>query len=183
MDKYATKYIPEVASDINSIIDIVVAKDSSVTAFKELSNPPRVKGISSLTGKIKPKNKQVGESTDLIGGRIVVNSYADIQKVMKEVEQYYGKDRILEITNKFFSPDGKSAYRAVHYIIKLDANTCFELQIKTLPELIFGEIDHDVVYKDFYKLDKGSKDNITGKYWGVQQKELKEYKHVRGINN
>lgn len=48
---------------------------------------------------------------------------------------------------------------------------------------MFGEIDHDVVYDKksyIYNFDQGTKDKITGGYWGLQNKELEEYKHVKG---
>jgi ppGpp synthetase/RelA/SpoT-type nucleotidyltranferase len=185
LDKYSAEDVRTVRSDIDKIRTFAgVKKGGKEEETRAAFCSARVKGLGSLTVKIAGNRKsgspkQVGDSTDLIGGRIIVDNYAEIAKVMTAVEKYY-EGRILEISDKFVAPNGKteatqSAYRAVHYIIKLDDNTCFELQIKTLPELMFGEIDHDVVYKDYYEFGIAVQRDITGRYWGLQAAELHEY--------
>jgi len=69
----------------------------------------------------------------------------------------------------------RSPYRALHYMLKINRKHVFELQIKTFPELVLSELQHDAGKEDRYSLSRAVKDRLTSYYWGLQKKLIIEY--------
>lgn len=135
----------------------------------------RIKEPLHLEEKIKRKQKQKGiviteenlftEVTDLIGIR-VLHLYFDQfhiihQEIMKQIEQ--GEWVLFEEPKAYtWDPDTaelfnnlgiqtirKDSYTSMHYVIKPNNNEnaiCCEIQVRTLFEEIWGEIDHSINY-------------------------------------
>lgn len=135
----------------------------------------RLKESLHLEEKIKRKQNQKGieitqenlfsEVTDLIGIR-VLHLYFDQfhiihQEIMKQIEQ--GEWVLFEEPKAYtWDPDTaelfnnlgiktirKDSYTSMHYVIKPNANEnaiCCEIQVRTLFEEIWGEIDHSINY-------------------------------------
>jgi putative GTP pyrophosphokinase len=135
----------------------------------------RIKESLHLEEKIKRKQIQKGieiteenlfsEVTDLIGIRIL-HLYFDQfhiihQEIMKQIEQ--GEWVLFEEPKAYtWDPDTaelfnnlgiqtirKDSYTSMHYVIKPNNNEnaiCCEIQVRTLFEEIWGEIDHSINY-------------------------------------
>lgn len=137
----------------------------------------RLKDSSNLKEKIERKQSQKGyiitketffeEITDLIGVR-VLHLYFDQfhlihEEIMKQVKNkewvlfedpkaYTWDPEIEELFKKLkINTIRKDSYTSVHYVIKPNSkkNTfCCEIQVRTLFEEIWGEIDHSINYPD-----------------------------------
>jgi ppGpp synthetase/RelA/SpoT-type nucleotidyltranferase len=135
----------------------------------------RIKESLHLEEKIKRKQKQKGieiteenlfsEVTDLIGIR-VLHLYFDQfhiihQEIMKQIEQgewvlfeepkayTWDPDTVELFNNLGIQTIRKDSYTSMHYVIKPNNNEnaiCCEIQVRTLFEEIWGEIDHSINY-------------------------------------
>jgi ppGpp synthetase/RelA/SpoT-type nucleotidyltranferase len=134
----------------------------------------RVKDISHLREKVSRKNaggRQINsenlfaEVTDIAGVRLLLlfqNDFSVIDEaVRKRVE---GGDWVLKERPKAFTWDPEASeffgkfdveverretfYTSVHYLIKprMDSPVCCEIQVRTLFEEIWGEVDHMLNY-------------------------------------
>lgn len=119
---------------------------------------------SSPQRKITPDNV-FREITDLAGVRILLLFQSDFKIIDESIRQRVaGGDWVLNETPKAFTWDPEASeffeqfdlevtrrdtsYTSVHYLLKprADAAVCCELQVRTLFEEIWGEIDHKINY-------------------------------------
>lgn len=131
----------------------------------------RVKDCEHLAEKIIRKSAKLNEKgiilnadnyrehiTDLIGIRIILMFKEDWTQVhefiMEKYEsQLYEKpfayvrkgDDISLYEGKIEIKDDKS-YRSVHYVVKSEVESCIEIQVRTLAEEAWGEMDHSLRY-------------------------------------
>ncbi len=108
----------------------------------------RVKTEESTRKKLRGKYKDLtmNDVKDLSAARIVADDALGLEKLMLAVEEYYGQD-IIEKESMFNRKDKMlDGYEAIHYIIRLDAEHCFELQLKTRAALEVNW-DHGLAYK------------------------------------
>jgi len=172
-----SQYEPEVRNDIQFIADqakIFYGEDINI-AFDLLS--ARTKTVEKIERKMHD-GRCFGDLKDVLGGRIIVDTCDDVAKLMEIVEAYYSFADILSVNNKFAENNQQKVYRAVHYIIRINDDVCFELQIKTKRELFFGELEHDFVYKHHYKINEITKELITKDYWQMLMLEKERYYHL-----
>ncbi len=135
----------------------------------------RIKNSFHLEDKIIRKQEQKGveitkenlfsEITDLIGVR-VLHLYFDQfhiihKEIMRQIEQkewvlfeepkaYTWDPETVELFNKLgIKTVRKDSYTSMHYVVKPNNNKnaiCCEIQVRTLFEEIWGEIDHSINY-------------------------------------
>ncbi len=111
------------------------------------------------------------EVTDLVGVRVLIlfpqhfkNIHAFIKYMVESKKWKFIEDPIAytwdDDLRKFFDSVGikntepkdskETLYTSVHYVIKIDNNEddapCCEIQVRTLLEEVFGEIDHKINY-------------------------------------
>ena len=171
LEKYEKIYKQEVELILNDLLNN--AENSGAQIYRDVSRV-RVLSLDELKQEMHERDVALGKIQDIISGRIIVNRIPEIEPIITNIETKY-REHILQKTNKFANPDEGSPYRAVHYILKLDEHVCYELQIKTLNQLIMEEIYRDAVLKDLYGLDQTMKDEITGNYWGINKQQLDEF--------
>ncbi|ACR69424.1 (p)ppGpp synthetase [Edwardsiella ictaluri] len=134
----------------------------------------RLKDVDHLRDKIERKNSSdapISEEnvfyrvTDLAGVRILhlyqdqlKNIHELIQKKVDDGDWFYRESPIAYSWDPescdFFTSLGltpkikESYYTSIHYVIKpkTDSNICCEIQVRTLFEEIWGEIDHTINY-------------------------------------
>lgn len=132
----------------------------------------RIKSRQSLKNKIKRKNLEFSSDsffqkvTDLVGVRLLIlypQHFKDIHNfiidevksnrwTLHEEPRAYTWDKDMK---SFFKDNlnilstrrKDSMYSSVHYVIKFDKDgPCCEIQVRTLLEEAWGEIDHDLNY-------------------------------------
>ncbi len=149
------------------------AEKAGVRVYRDYSKV-RVLSLDELKLEMRERNAAVENIVDIISGRIIVNRLSEIEPIMINIETKH-REKILQKANKFARPDEDSPYRALHYILKLNEHVCYELQIKTLKQLIMEEIYRDAVIKDLYGFDQATKNKIAADYWGVNKEQADEF--------
>ena len=126
----------------------------------------RAKSLESFTSKAK-KDKYsdpINEIKDLAGIRVITYLESDVQKVAEIVEKLFVIDKSNSIDQSKLLGSDRVGYRSVHYIaeftktrcklpeFKLFKNLPFEIQIRSLLQHAWAEIEHDRNYKFIGKL-------------------------------
>ncbi|WP_025119781.1 MULTISPECIES: GTP pyrophosphokinase family protein [unclassified Serratia (in: enterobacteria)] len=121
----------------------------------------RVKERDSLEKKLVKKNKyrNIDEITDVVGIRIITHYADDVDKVAEIVEREFLVDKENSINKASSLEPDRFGYLSLHYIISLDKNrsalfehskykdTKIEIQIRTILQHAWAEIEHDIGYK------------------------------------
>jgi len=114
----------------------------------------RVKTRAGLAQKISRPDRNyqdILEITDLIGFRVITDSEDVIENVARMIEQTFNVD-FKNSTNKLFAKDQqKFGYRSLHYVCSFPLESApafqFEIQIRTILQHAWAEIEHDIGYK------------------------------------
>lgn len=121
----------------------------------------RVKGRDSLSNKLLRKNNKyasIKEITDIIGLRIVIYFEDDIDKVAEVFKKEFKVDYPNSVDKRQVESD-KFGYRSLHYVASLNEARLnlteykkynelkFEIQIRSILQHSWAEIEHDLGYK------------------------------------
>ena len=121
----------------------------------------RIKAEDSLRGKLerfRDRFSSVQDFTDILGLRVICYFNEDIDPVAEAVAKLF---RVLEIRDKRVGDNIKEfGYASLHYICALkeedgDDTLCgirFEIQIRTVLQHAWAEIEHDLGYKSEFTL-------------------------------
>ena len=129
----------------------------------------RVKTVESLEGKVKRKNySNLAEITDLCGIRIITYFSDDVDKIAELISQEFEVDVENTIDKRKSEDPTKVGYVSLHYVVSLKEENSspilysrfkdmkLELQIRTVMQHAWAEIEHDLGYK--------SKEDIPNQY-------------------
>ncbi|MEZ9327333.1 GTP pyrophosphokinase family protein [Vibrio cyclitrophicus] len=145
------------ASSIESLINTLLQS----TGINEHSVTSRVKDRLSLKKKIdkKGKYKKLSDITDIVGIRIISNYSDEVDKIAKLIEEEFAIDESNSIDKrKALDPD-RFGYLSLHYVAKLNevriglreyssfTDINFEIQIRSILQHTWAEIEHDIGYK------------------------------------
>ena len=131
----------------------------------------RVKTESSFIQKCMNEKyeKPLDEITDLCGLRIITYTNQDVVKICKLIEKQFRIDRANSIDKSKQMGEDQVGYLSIHYIVSLSnrrakleeyksyANIKFEIQVRTLLQHAWAEIEHDRNYKFSGELPKDIK--------------------------
>jgi region found in relA / spoT proteins family protein len=121
----------------------------------------RIKDRESLKGKIEVKDKytKLSEITDICGIRIITFFSDDVDKIAQLLEAEFSLDKANSIDKRKSQDPTKFGYVSLHYILQLDGSRAelsensvfkelkFEVQIRTILQHAWAEIEHDFGYK------------------------------------
>jgi len=123
----------------------------------------REKSPSSLKGKIlrdtKNYNDPLSEITDLAGVRVITYFTEDVDKIVPLIEKEFKIDRINSVDKRKKSDPSSFGYLSVHLVVELSDNRSSlpeyvsyiglkcEIQVRTILQHAWAEIEHDIVYK------------------------------------
>lgn len=119
----------------------------------------RVKTESSLIGKLQRKGDKysdIGDITDLCGGRVVCYFSDDVDRVAQIVEDNFEIDRENSIDKRKLLDPSSFGYLSIHFICSMTeekgfpkelCGTKFEIQIRSVLQHAWSAIDHDLSYK------------------------------------
>jgi len=120
----------------------------------------RVKTFESLLGKITRKNySSMEEITDILGVRIILYLESDVSKVSTIISEAFEVDPSKSINKSDELMVDQMGYRSDHYICTLGAERLklselkpfkdykFEIQVRTILQHAWAEIEHDRSYK------------------------------------
>lgn len=121
----------------------------------------RVKTRKSLEKKINKKNKynSIMDITDIVGIRIITHYADDVDKIAALVEREFLIDTENSIDKRISIEPEKFGYLSLHYIASLNntrlnlkeyetyRNIKAEIQIRSILQHAWAEIEHDIGYK------------------------------------
>jgi len=121
----------------------------------------RVKEKSSLVKKIRNKNKyqNLDEITDVIGCRIITYFEDDVERIVKIIANEFKIDEKNSTDKKKMLDPDKFGYLSYHIVCSLSNDRAqlveyknykdikFEIQIRTILQHAWAEIEHDIGYK------------------------------------
>ena len=120
----------------------------------------RVKEKQSLLKKFETKTYEKFEQlTDFVGVRVIGYVLDDVDKICKSIEEQFDIDEKDSGDKGKALKDNEVGYRSVHYIANLGRSRCelteykrfkgmkFEIQVRTLLQHAWAEIEHDNGYK------------------------------------
>ena len=148
----------------------LVAKEAAET-LENLRCDPTVK-IHSISHRIKSKDsfskklgrpdriyKKLNDVTDIVGFRIITYFEDGIDDAAQFVEKHFSLDLRKSEDKRLKSSLDQFGYRSLHYVCRptisffdehelaFDPDLCFEIQIRTILEHAWAEIEHDLGYK------------------------------------
>lgn len=150
---YYEKFRGQVEDYIRSLLNNEHISFHSITS--------RTKNIDSLTKKIELKNKyqKLQDITDLVGIRIITYYSDTVDQISKLIEKRFVIDRDNSIDKrKTIDPD-RFGYRSLHYVVQINNGQIqfntdfnyydlkFEIQISSILQYTWAEIEHDLGYK------------------------------------
>ncbi|WP_238917371.1 hypothetical protein [Clostridium sp. YIM B02555] len=120
----------------------------------------RVKEYNSLEEKIELKNKyqRLDDITDIIGIRIITYLPNNVDKISEIIKKEFEIDKD-NCIDKRIKKDDEFGYMSLHLVCKLDdkrlllpeyrrfENVKFEVQIRSVLQHTWAEIEHDIGYK------------------------------------
>jgi ppGpp synthetase/RelA/SpoT-type nucleotidyltranferase len=117
----------------------------------------RVKTASSLVQKASRPDriyKSLDDITDVIGLRVVTYFEDNIESVAHLIEKHFAVDWEKSIDKRLQEDPSRFGYRSLHYVCRLTApgealvaKFPFEIQIRTILQHAWAEIEHDLGYK------------------------------------
>ncbi|MFZ2956925.1 MAG: hypothetical protein WA705_08560 [Candidatus Ozemobacteraceae bacterium] len=124
----------------------------------------RVKGRESLRYKLSRPDKtyhSLWDVTDLLGLRITTYFEDTIEQVAKLLEKHLPMDFVNSTDKLRFKDHGTFGYRSLHYVSALAGDRVyakelppefrFEIQIRTVLQHAWAEVEHDLGYKSLRK--------------------------------
>lgn len=111
----------------------------------------RVKGYDSLAGKLELKGhkyKSLANLTDILGLRVITFYIDDVDKVASAVERLFTIDWENSVDKRKIHEIDSFGYLSLHYICSIpDFTYRFEIQMRTLLQHAWANMDHDTGYK------------------------------------
>lgn len=128
----------------------------------------RVKSRESLEKKINNKDKynKIDEITDIVGLRVITHFSDEVDKVARLIEQEFTVDKENTIDKRTSLEPEKFGYLSLHYVILLSTPRLelfeyksyegikAEIQIRSILQHTWAEIEHDIGYKSSIEVPK-----------------------------
>ncbi len=119
----------------------------------------RLKDPTSLAQKLARPDRtyrELWDITDLLGLRVITYFEDEVDLIGRLIERHFTVDYAHSIDKRHLQSEGRFGYRSLHYIcalpptgeLELGGSTPrFEVQIRTMLEHAWAEIEHDLGYK------------------------------------
>lgn len=122
----------------------------------------RCKAIDSLSKKVGKPDKayqSLDEVTDLAGVRVTTYFSEDVGRVARLIEQEFAIDKANSVDKRATLDPDRFGYQSLHYVAQFDVTRSrlveyktysgkkFEIQIRSILQHAWAEIEHDLGYK------------------------------------
>ncbi|MBS5521619.1 MAG: hypothetical protein KHX56_05035 [Clostridiales bacterium] len=147
----------DVGEIITTLIDINHIKISNMTL--------RIKSEEALKNKVisKAKYNHLDEITDILGCRIVTLFESDVDKIFDLIDKTFEIVEIVDKRKKHKVNNIEFGYTSLHLVVKFTDERCqlveyqkyqdilFEIQLRTVLQHAWAEVEHGLGYKSFYE--------------------------------
>ncbi|PWB49233.1 MAG: GTP pyrophosphokinase [Candidatus Methanoperedenaceae archaeon] len=189
INKYDKEKYRLLASTIKEILSPILQKK----AIRPHSITYRAKDLKSLKKKIEEKKyKDLREITDLAGVRVITYYPSDVDPIVREIEENFVIDKEKSIDKRKNSDLSIFGYASVHLIVDLSADrlnlpeyssykdmTC-EIQVRTILQHAWAEIEHDIVYKSTEEIPFDLRRNFSS-LAGLLEVADREFELIRNM--
>ena len=125
----------------------------------------RIKSYDSLAGKLELKGqkyKSLSDLTDILGLRVITFYIDDVDKVASAVERLFEVDWENSVDKRKIHEIDSFGYLSLHYICSVpDFPYRFEIQMRTLLQHAWANMDHDTGYKSGVEIPKRYMRNMS----------------------
>ncbi|MXV18619.1 GTP pyrophosphokinase [Deinococcus xianganensis] len=190
---------------LESEIASLIKKILSAENIKGFIVESRTKDCTSLINKCVKKNKysSLSEVTDIVGIRIITLFEKQVDEIAKIIEREFEIDNDNSIDKrKSIDPD-RFGYMSLHYVVKMKPkrsllveysilpNIKIEIQIRSILQHAWAEIEHDIGYKIKEEVPKdirrtfshaASLIEVTDKYFNEISEKTEEYRGRTDVN-
>lgn len=155
----------------------------------------RLKKRESLSDKIDKKNDKytaLEEVTDIAGVRVITYYAEDVDKVAEIVEREFVVDRGNSIDKRDALEPDRFGYCSVHYVVEMSRERLnlpeyqaykglkCEIQIRSVLQHAWAEIEHDLGYKNEISIPKEIRRNFS-QLAGLLEIADKEFQEIRSL--
>lgn len=147
---------PELRARAAAVRDDLARVLAEETNLKVHSVTARAKSRSSLAQKLARPDRSYAELwdvTDLVGLRVVTYFEDDVDRVGDVIERRFPVAFEHSVDKRKARDPSTFGYRSLHYVCRFGASSelppeaCFEIQVRTVLEHAWAEIEHDLGYK------------------------------------
>ena len=116
----------------------------------------RIKTVDSIKGKLERKSdyyKDIHDLRDILGFRVICHFLEDVNLMAKRISEIFRVDWSKSKDKRELIDARSFGYLSLHYICALPeeegelSNLWFEIQIRTILQHSWAEIEHDLGYK------------------------------------
>ena len=147
----------DVGEIITTLIEVNHIKISNMTL--------RIKSEEALKNKVisKAKYNHLDEITDILGCRIVTLFERDVDKIFELLDKTFEIVEIVDKRKKHKVNTIEFGYTSLHLVVKFTTERCqlveyqkyqdilFEIQLRTVLQHAWAEVEHGLGYKSFYE--------------------------------
>jgi len=164
--EYDTKYktLENISQSVVSLIKTLLTSENIV----EHTVSDRVKDRESLVKKIDKKDKytKLDEITDIVGIRIITHYSDDVDTIATLLENEFLIDEENSIDKRQMLDPDRFGYLSLHYVASFNKERLklmeykafkgikFEIQIRSILQHTWAEIEHDIGYKSKAEVPK-----------------------------
>ncbi|KAB8155390.1 (p)ppGpp synthetase [Kordia sp. TARA_039_SRF] len=142
---------------IHALIDELL-RNSSTYPHQITSRIKQKEKLDEKIDRKKDKYQKLFDITDLVGIRIITYLESEVDDIAKIIESEFLIDNINSIDKRILEID-RFGYRSLHYVIEFDSSRCelseykrykslkAEIQIRSILQHAWAEIEHDIGYK------------------------------------
>jgi putative GTP pyrophosphokinase len=155
------------ANEISNLIEKILNQKGII--FHSITS--RVKEENSFLEKCNKEKyiNPVSEIKDVVGIRIITHTSIEVKQVCEVIKNEFNIDGNNSVNKADRLDEDKVGYLSVHYVASLNENRknlpeynsikklCFEIQVRTLLQHTWAEIEHDKSYKFSGELRKDLK--------------------------
>ena len=142
----------------------------------------RVKTEDSLAGKLERKGnkyKSLADITDILGVRVITYYREDVDKVASAVERLFEIDWQNSVDKRKLLEIDTFGYMSLHYIcIKKGFPFRFEIQMRTILQHAWANMNHDTGYKSGVEIPKYYMRSMN-RLAGLLELVDEEFSHIR----
>ncbi len=133
----------------------------------------RIKTVESIKGKLERKPEKytsISQLRDILGFRVICFFQEDIDRIAEKIAGGFRVDRQLSTDKRSLIDPTSFGYLSLHYIIALPndegypeelCSLWFEVQIRTILQHVWAEIEHDLGYKSEFGVPRGVRRNFS----------------------
>jgi ppGpp synthetase/RelA/SpoT-type nucleotidyltranferase len=148
--------------DLASTVSQLLAKIVSDNGVSLHSVSHRLKAEESLAKKLQSPGRSyasLGEVTDLAGVRVTTYFHDHVDRVATLIDHEFVVDQQNSVDKRLLLDPDRFGYLSLHYVVELSQERCLlpeykrfkglkvEIQIRSLLQHVWAEVEHDLGYK------------------------------------